>query len=173
MQELRIHLVGRIHIMRKTNTQEKIIKFLLELDRPNNDNVVHVSRTNIEPLSLTEEEVVRYLHELEAIHYIRIQAKSVNNDLSRFAVIELLAPCLQYFEMKAAHKKLSKKEVWKEIRAWATLLVAIIALFVSIFSSCSKLSAPLIDEAGQEAVQSDIVTTPQMSDGDVYPTMTN
>lgn len=159
--------------MKKLSTQEKIITFLLNLERPNNDNIVRVNRNNIQPLQIKETDIMCYLHELEANHYIRFKAKSVHNDLSRFAEIELLPACLQYFEIKTARQKANKKENRKELRAWITLIISILALFLSSLSIYLQFYRPSTSVSVQEDVSSDTVATHQMSDEGVYQTTTN
>ena len=57
--------------------------------------------------------------------------------------------------------------------AWITLIVAILALFVSIFSIYLQFFRSSDDKLYQEFSPSETATTLQMYDEDISPTMTN
>ena len=153
---------------------ERVIKFLNDKFQYSDNNIVSINKTDLPTIGLSEKEAVQSLYILREDRFLDFVQKSVHDDFSMFWKVSLKSKCIHYFETKQENKKARHKEIWKEIRAWATLAVAIIALFVSIFSSCSKTPNPSSAEVPlQEAAQSDIVTTPQMSDGDAFPTTTN
>lgn len=114
--------------------EEKIIEFLLNLKRTNNNNVVRVDRKDIQPLQMEETDFMRLLHELETKHYINLKRKSGQNDLSVFAEIELLPNSLDYFEKKKEHQKAEKRAKRTEVRAWIALVISILAFCASIVS---------------------------------------
>lgn len=125
------------------NSHEKVIQFLLNLERQNNDTIVIVSRNNITSLDLAEKEIMTILNELEKDGYIRFVQKSTHNDLSIFAKVDLLRPCREYFERKEAikaervHAKRVERNQW--IQFWIPVGISLIALLKSFSAELVQL----------------------------------
>ncbi len=120
------------YIKQQKHERDKMMKFLLGLDRQSHDNTVTIDRTNIQSLEFDETEVIRILSDFQAIGYIRIIRKSPNNDLSMCATVELLSPCLQYFESKRNTRNTKFKHiVWEFIKFIIPVSISIVALLKS------------------------------------------
>lgn len=118
--------------------EEQLINFFIEKFENENTNEISIYRTDISKLSISEQEAARTIHLLQEDGLVRIKDKSPYNDFRRFWVISLKSPCIHYFENRMLDKKSKVIKLFNEVRAWATLIIALIALIHSIYTTGSK-----------------------------------
>lgn len=153
--------------------EEQIIKYLNNELTNSRNNTVSIDRTDLNKIGLSEQEVIQSIYLLKEDDFFDIVQKSVHDDFSVFWKLALKPKCINYFQNKDKERRLSNKEKRSETMAWITLIVAILALFVSIFSIYLQFFRSSDDKLYQEFSPSETATTLQMYDEDISPTMTN
>lgn len=121
---------------KKLTIEEKLMQFLIsEYNKDNNSsNEISINATDIKDLGITENEASRTLLLLETSNYFTIKAKSVHNNFSRFWTVELNQFAIHYFDNQKESKIEKRRKSFEEFRAWATLLIAILAFGLSIYA---------------------------------------
>ncbi|MCI8557425.1 MAG: hypothetical protein HFI19_06610 [Lachnospiraceae bacterium] len=139
--------------------EEQLIECFIEKFENKNSLDISISCKDADKLNMPEKEVMQYIAIMEDRKWLRVTKKSVHNDLSIPCNIHLDSTCIDYFKNKQVHNKQTRKEFWNEFRAWITLIIALIALIHSIYSTGSKNvssqpldasvpgSAPLVTDA--------------------------
>lgn len=151
--------------MKKQPTkEEQLITFLNEKFENSSRNEVSIYRNEIPKLSMSEQEAARTIYILEEEGLVRIKTKPSHDDFRSFWVIVLKSSCIHYFENQTANKKSRMASIFNEIRAWATLVIALIALIHSIYSTSSK-NASSYPVSSQSA---GLEVSPSVSDNQVH-----
>lgn len=121
---------------KQLTTEEKIIQFLItEFNNVNSKSSrIHVSRTDIENLEISENEASKYIQLMQTTGYLKIIDKSVHDDFSKFWTIELTKSCIHYFDNKKESKTEKRRKSFEEFRAWITLLISLLAFGLSIYA---------------------------------------
>lgn len=162
-------------LKQEDKNKEIIIKLLLEKYSESNSNEIHFSRKDCENLNISEPNVSRVIHRLQQDELLHIEIKSIHNDFSRFWILKLESKCINYFKNKKHNIIDNRRKSLSEFRAWITLIIAILAFFLSILSLYLQFFQKEIPSKSyyQESSQTDMIETRQNSDIDVYETMTN
>lgn len=118
----------------KNKTKDRIIKYLLSLDREyiNNSIQVSISKKSLETSQLSdigEEELINQLALMEAEGLITLEFSTAHRNLKYYINIILEPPILNYFLMK---KKNAKHIIWEVIKFAVPTIISIIALLKSI-----------------------------------------
>lgn len=116
--------------------KEKVITFLINEFESSKNNEVSISKSDLEKINLTEQQIVKILYLLQSDNLINIKVKSVHDDFSRFWTVELNSSCVFYFESKKTSKIINRRE-W--IRTYIPIALSIIAIIISILSLVVKL----------------------------------
>lgn len=153
--------------------EERIIEYVNNELSHSRDNTVLIDRTDLNKIGLSEQEVVRSIYLLKKDGFLNIMQKSTHEDLSVFWKLSLEPKCIYYFQGKDKERKMSNKEKRSETMSWITLIVAILALFASIFSIYLQFFRSSDDKSQPEILPSETATTLQMYNEGVSPTMTN
>ena len=127
--------------MKKENTKEEVIKYLLSLDKEykNGEVSVTVNRSGfnssvISPLG--EAEFINQISLLEVEKIIQIKYSSGRRgDLKYYITIILENPILKYFEIKKEKSKTKAYKIFTEVRLWFALIISIISLVFSAMKS--------------------------------------
>ncbi len=110
--------------------EEQLLKFFMEKYKNSESNTVSIYKTDLASINLTESETIQSIHYLDNAKLIKIKERSVHEDLSRYWSIEILPHGIDYFKNKKLKQKEQNRIIFNEIRAWITLAIAIIALFL-------------------------------------------
>lgn len=155
--------------------KEIIIKLLLDKYFSGDSNEVHFSKEDCKKLDILESDVSRIIHRLQQDGLLHIEIKSMHNDFSRFWVLKLESQCINYFEIKKDNTIENRRKSSSEFRAWFTLLIAILAFLLSIFSLYLQFFHTEIppEDSYQELSQTDKTETHQSSDVTFYDTTPN
>ena len=142
----------------KLTKEEQLIEFLNRKFENSNNNEVSINRHELPDLNLTEKEASRIIHLLQEEKLLTIKQKSVHDDFSRYWVIALAPSCVHYFENKKSNNKEQHRKLFNEIRAWATLFIAVAALIHSIYVTNSK----------SVSSETTVVPVPSVSDNQIH-----
>lgn len=143
----------------KLTKEEQIIKFFNTEYANSNTNEVSISRKDVQNLGLSEKEASRIIHLLKEEDLLHIKQKSNHNDFSVFWKVALMPQCVHYFENKKVNKRTKIINFLKEFRAWDTLVIALIALIHSIYTTDSK---------NVSSYSSDLEVSPSVSNNQVH-----
>lgn len=124
------------------SNKEKVIKYLLSLDREYNQNKlsVDVIRNNFESSDIGkigEQEFIRILSLMETEGLIRVNFHTNRRDLKYYITIELYEPIINYFNKKRADRTHKIVEVIKWL---IPTIISLIALIVAILSYMNSLT---------------------------------
>lgn len=151
--------------MEKQSTkEERLIIFFNEKFEKSSNNEVSIYRNEIPDLNMSEQESSQTIYLLEEEGLVRIKTKPIHDDFSRFWVVAIKSPCIHYFENQTANKKSKITFIFNEIRAWATLAIALVALIHSIFGSDSKS----VSSYPTSSHSADFEVSPSVSDNQVH-----
>lgn len=157
-----------------TKEQERILKHIISLPKNAQNTVSIGNQMTTYPDDIDDKELIQILTYLEQINFIKIKWYGVHHDNLTCAVdITLLPEGSNYFQLQAEKYKLEHREKIKEIRAWITLTIAILAFCLSIVSLYLQFFRSSADLSFQESAPTETVTNPQKNDEDVCPTTTN
>lgn len=119
---------------KQTNTEEKVIQFLISKYSIYNNatNSISISKADIESIGITESEASRTLLLMQTSNILIVKEKSVHNDFRRFWTVELTNSCIHYFDDKK-ERKIEKRNNW--IQFWIPVTISIFALIVSIINA--------------------------------------
>lgn len=145
-------------MQKQLTKEEQLIKFLNTKYEGSNTNEVSINRHELPDLNLSEKEASRIIHLLQEEKLLTIKQKSVHDDFSRYWVIALAPSCVHYFENKKSNNKEQRRKLFNEIRAWATLIIAVAALIHSIYTTNSK-------SVSSEAA---VIPVPSVSDNQIH-----
>lgn len=135
---------GIIMIHKKSNDKinEKVIRFILSLDRKVENQIATVSVNrddfNQSRLSkkMSESDFVKCLDLLETNKLIKTKKRSCEGlqckDLTYYIEIEFDGGIFGYLQNKKQKRRTKIVNIFKEIRAWATFIIAVIGLILSI-----------------------------------------
>lgn len=141
--------------------EERLIEFLNAKYEDSKTNEVSINKHELPDLNLSEKEGSRIIYLLQEERLLTIKKKSVHNDFSISWKVTLSPSCVHYFENKKFNKKEQSRILFNEIRAWITLIIAIIALIHSICTTDSKnVSSYSHDSAFAPTVSDDQVHNP-------------
>ena len=82
----------------------------------------------------------------------------MHDDFSRYWVVALSPSCVHYFENKKSGNKEQRRKLFNEIRAWFTLIIAIVALIHSIYTTNAK----------SVSSETAVIPAPSVSDNQVH-----
>lgn len=125
-------------MQKQLTKEEQLIEFLNTKYEDSNTNEVSINKHELPDLNLSEKEASRMIHLLQEEKLLTIKQKSVHDDFSRYWVIALAPSCVHYFENRKSDNKEQRRKLFNEIRAWATLIIAVAALIHSIYTTDSK-----------------------------------
>lgn len=128
-----------------TYEKEKMITFLLLSANINDAGIATISRIDVPYFGLSENEIMKQLYQLEKEEYIKILAKSVHHDLSRYAEVELFPKCTNYFENKEKQKKQERHAKWDRVFSRVAIILSIFALLLSGFSVWLQHSEKILE----------------------------
>lgn len=115
----------------KLTKEEILIEFLNNKYKNSDTNEVVVDKADVKKLNITEQEASRTLHLLQEDNMLHIKQKSQHNDFNMFWTIALMSPCIHYFDNKKLDKRTKIINFFKELRAWATLIIAILSFILA------------------------------------------
>lgn len=122
----------------KLTKEERLIEFLNTKYKDSDTNEVSINKHELPDLNFSEQEASRTIHLLQEEKLLTIEHKSVHNDFSVFWKVALAPSCIYYFENKKSSNKEQRRKLFNEIRAWITLIIALVALIHSICIADSK-----------------------------------
>ncbi len=138
--------------------EEQLIEFLNKKLENSNTNEVSINRHELPDLNLSEQEASRMIYLLQEEKLLTIKQKSVHDDFSRYWVVALSPSCVHYFENKKSGNKEQRRKLFNEIRAWFTLIIAIVALIHSIYTTNAK----------SVSSETAVIPAPSVSDNQVH-----
>ncbi len=111
------------------NNKEKLIQILNKKFLESTNNSIYLYENNINELNIPEQEAVSILLTMQVDKFIKIIKRPSDNDFSWCWQIEILEPCVNYFDNKKAN---SSKNRNKLIAFLITTIIAIIGVIVTI-----------------------------------------
>ena len=125
-------------MQKQLSKEEQLIKFFNDKFKNSKTNEVSINKHELPDLNLSEKEASRTIYLLQEEGLLKIKQKSVHDDFSVFWTVTLNPSCVYYFDNKKSDKKEQRRQMFNEIRAWITLIIAIAALIHSIYTTDSK-----------------------------------
>ena len=118
----------------ENKNKEIIIKLLLDKYFSGNSNEISFSKKDCKNLNIPESDVTRIIYRLQEEGLLHIKFKSVHNNFSGFWTLQIMPLCVDYFKIKKDDITGKRRKSLSEFRAWITLIIAILAFLLSIFS---------------------------------------
>ena len=84
--------------MTNKHIKNKVIKYLVKEYNKSNTNMLKISSNDIKNMKLEEPQVSRTLHTLNSSDLIHIIRASDDNTFTNWWKIEILLPCVEYFD---------------------------------------------------------------------------
>lgn len=149
----------------ENKNKEIIINLLLDKYFSSDSNEVYFSKEDCKILNISEPDVSRIIHSLQEEKLLHIKQKSVHNDFSRYWTLEIFPLCVNYFQIKKNNTIEKHRKSASELRAWATLIIAVLAFLLSILSLYLQFfhKKTLLESPESEFVQTDMTETHQSS----------
>lgn len=117
--------------------EEKLIKFLNNKFQTAETNKVSINKHELPQIGLSEREVVQTAMLLQEGAFIRIESKSVHNDLSMSMSVILKPTCVHYFDNKKS-ETVSNRRSW--VQTYIPNILSVIAIGISIIALIVSLS---------------------------------
>ena len=117
--------------------EEKLIKFLNNKFPKSETNKVSICKHELSEIGLSERETVQTAMLLQEGNFIRIENKSVHNDLSVSMSVVLKPSCIHYFDDKKI-ETVSNRRSW--VQTYIPNILSIIAISISIVALIVSLS---------------------------------
>lgn len=88
--------------MTNKHIKNKIIKYLIKEYNKSNTNIIKIDSNTVKNMKINESQVSRMLHTLSSSELINIKRSPKNNTFTMWWEIEILLPCVEYFNNKRA-----------------------------------------------------------------------
>lgn len=117
--------------------EEKLVKFLNNKFQSSETNKVCICKHELAEIGLSERETVQTAMLLQEGDFIRIENKSVHNDLSMSMSVTLKPSCVHYFDNKKT-EAVNNRRSW--IQTYIPNILSIIAIVISVIALIVSLS---------------------------------
>ncbi len=113
------------------NNMEKIIKILNKKYSTSKTNKISINKEDFSDINVPQSEITRTLCLMDSGNFIKITRKSKQDTLDISWDIDVLPPCVDYFNNKKQEKK-NNRNYW--IQFWIPVSLSVAAIVISIIA---------------------------------------